>query len=214
MQRTVKGLLFITHRTARFTYLQSAELALEGGCRQIQFRMKDASSPAEFEETAREIKRLCDGCGADLYINDRVEVCARVGARGVHLGKADMSPAKARAFLGSGFVTGGTANTFDDIQRLYGEGVNYIGLGPFRFTNTKQNLSPVLGMEGYSRIISLCRRQHIDIPIVAIGGITSDDIAAIMRLGVAGIALSSSILNAVNPKEEMRKIINIICNEE
>jgi thiamine-phosphate pyrophosphorylase len=208
----MKGLLFITHRTAKFTYLQSAEAALEGGCRQLQFRMKDASSAAEFEETARQVKRLCDSFGADLYVNDRAEVCASIGAKGVHLGKQDMSPTEARAVLGGGFVVGGTANTFDDIVRLHDEGADYIGLGPFRFTRTKQNLSPVLGMEGYGRIISLCRSRNINTPIIAIGGIASDDVAAILRLGAAGVALSSSILNAANPKEEMRKIINIIYN--
>ncbi|MDR2562378.1 MAG: thiamine phosphate synthase [Prevotellaceae bacterium] len=210
----MKGLLFITHRSERFGYLQSAEIALAGGCRQIQFRMKDALSSDEFESTAREVKKLCDDYGADLYINDRVEVCARIGAKGVHLGKLDMQPSEARAILGSGFVIGGTANTFDDIRRLYNDGVDYIGLGPFRFTNTKQNLSPILGSDGYSRIIGLCREHQIDIPLIAIGGITSDEVASIMRLGVSGVAMSSSILNSVNPKEEVRKIIKIICNEE
>ena len=206
----MNGLLFITHRTERYTCLQSAVPALEGGCRQIQLRLKDASSPKEVETVARSLKTLCDDYGADLYVNDHVEVCKLVGARGVHLGKQDMSPVRARALLGDEFIIGGTANTFDDILRLNDARVDYIGLGPFRFTSTKQNIAPTLGTEGYRSIIRRCRERNIRIPIVAIGGITAADIAAIMSAGVSGVALSSSVLNADDPAEEMQKIINII----
>lgn len=209
----MKGLLFITHRTSRFDYVQSTALALEGGCRQIQLRMKDCTSADEFESKARRVKKLCDDYCADLYINDKVEICLRIGAKGVHLGRNDMSPTEARALLGDGFVIGGTANTFEDVLRLNDAGVNYIGLGPFRFTGTKANLSPILGREGYAEVVRLCRIRGVNVPIMAIGGITAEDIPMIMSIGVAGVALSSSILNAENPKSETAKIINIIYNE-
>ena len=205
----MKGLLFITHQTAKHDYLQSVEIALTGGCRHIQLRMKDASVE-DVEKTAVQAKRLCDAYGADLYLNDHVAVCRHVNATGVHLGKTDMPPSEARTLLGNGYVIGGTANTFDDILYLLDQGVDYIGLGPFRFTETKRNLSPVLGLEGYRNIMDLCRRHEIALPIFAIGGITINDIEDIMGTGVAGIALSSTILNAENPLEEMRKIANLI----
>ncbi|MDR1723318.1 MAG: thiamine phosphate synthase [Tannerella sp.] len=206
------GLLFITHKTDRFDYLQSAEIALEGGCRRIQLRMKDATAE-EVEATARRLKPLCDAQNAELYIDDHVSVCLTVGATGVHLGKQDMPPAEARAILGDKFLIGGTANTFDDIKYLNSQGVDYIGLGPFRFTTTKKNLSPILGLQGYEEIIGKCRSKGINLPILAIGGITTDDIPAIMDTGVAGIALSSNILNAENPVEETRRIIYLIGKE-
>ncbi|MDR3253082.1 MAG: thiamine phosphate synthase [Tannerella sp.] len=201
----MKGLLFITHQTERYGYLQSAELALQGGCRQIQLRMKQAS-PAEVEALARQLKRRCDACNASLYIDDHVDICFNVKAAGVHLGKNDMPPSEARRILGEGFIIGGTADTFERVLEMQRQGVDYIGLGPFRFTETKKNLSPVLGLEGYNEIIRLCRNNNIDIPILAIGGITPDDIPAIMRTGVAGIALSSAILRAADPVEATRRI--------
>ena len=204
----MNGLLFITHRTKRYSYLQSVEIALQGGCRQIQLRMKDVSV-MEVERAAEQAKALCNEYGADLYVNDHVEVCLKINAKGVHLGKSDMSPSEARAILGDKYIIGGTANTFDDIRLLSGQGVDYIGLGPFRFTVTKKNISPVLGLEGYRNIIRSCRENGIYLPVIAIGWITLDDIPEIMKTGVAGIALSSTILNADNPVEEMLGIVDV-----
>ena len=201
------GLLFISHQTDRYDYLQSIEIALQGGCRQIQLRMKDVEL-SEIERTGHEAKLLCAEYGASLYINDHVEICKRVGADGVHLGRQDMSPSQAREILGTGFIIGATANTFEDIQSLVAQQVDYIGLGPFRFTTTKKNLSPVLGLDGYRKIIQQCGLNNIDLPIFAIGGITIDDITEIKETGVSGIALSSTILNAEDPVEETGKIIN------
>ncbi|MDR3188440.1 MAG: thiamine phosphate synthase, partial [Prevotellaceae bacterium] len=194
----MNGLLFITHQTARYSHLQSVALALAGGCRRIQLRMKDAT-PQEVEQAALLAKRMCAQHGAELYIDDHVAVCKSVGAAGVHLGKADMPPREARRLLGSGFTIGGTANTFEDVRRLHGEGVDYIGLGPFRFTSTKKNLSPVIGLSGYQRIMEQCRAENIALPVFAIGGITPDDIPELLSAGVSGVAMSSAILQAQDP---------------
>ncbi len=207
------GLLFITHKTERFGYIEGAKAVLEGGCRRVQLRMKDEPVEAVFE-TARTLKAVCDGYGADLYIDDYPDVAMQVGARGVHLGKNDMAPGDARRMIGDGFVIGGTANTFEDIVRLKEQGVDYIGLGPFRFTQTKKNLSPILGLEGYGRLIGQCRDAGFVLPVVAIGGITAADIPALMSVGVSAIALSSSILSATDPVSETKKIIEIINNPE
>ena len=171
-------LQFISHYTEQYSYLDSIRLALEGGCRWIQLRMKDASDE-EVRPIAFEALHLCRNVGATFIIDDRVELVKELGADGVHLGKNDMPIS------------------------------NYIGCGPFRFTTTKKNLSPVLGLEGYRHIVKQMREADIQLPIVAIGGITAEDIPAIMQTGVTGIALSGTILHAENPIEEMKKIINI-----
>ncbi len=202
----MNGLLFITHRTEKYDYLQSVEIALKGGCRQIQLRMKDAFV-MEVEKVAQRAKALCDEYDAALYIDDHVGICRKVKAAGVHLGELDMPISEARSILGDEYIIGGTANTFEDIERLCKRGVNYIGLGPFRFTTTKRNLSPVLGLEGYRNLIKQCRENDMNVPVLAIGGITMNDIPALMQTGVSGIALSSTILNAENPVEETRKIV-------
>ncbi|GHT23916.1 thiamine-phosphate synthase [Bacteroidia bacterium] len=209
----MNGLLFITHRTERYSYLQSVEIALQGGCRRIQLRMKDAS-PEEVEQTGRQALTLCAHYGAELYIDDYVDVCKNLGATGVHLGKTDMSPSLARRTLGGHFIIGGTANAFEDIARLYAEEVDYIGLGPFRFTRTKKNLSPVLGLAGYRDLLAQCRQAAIHLPVVAIGGVTIADIPDLMRTGVAGVAMSSAILSADDPVAQTQRIIATIRNSE
>ncbi len=200
---------FIMHYNDRFSYLDSARLALEGGCRWIQLRMKEATDE-EVADMAVTVRDLCKQYNATFIIDDHVEIAKAVGADGVHLGKNDMPISEARKILGDKFIIGGTANTYADVENHYRNGANYIGCGPFRFTTTKKNLSPVLGLEGYSDIVSQMRKNGIDIPIVAIGGITEADIPAVMATGVSGIALSGEVLNASEPVEKMKTIIKLL----
>ncbi len=203
------GLQFITHHTERYSYLDSARLALEGGCRWIQLRMKDATAE-ETEGIARKVQTLCQQYGAAFLIDDRVELAHQLHADGVHLGKNDLPVNVARQLLGEDFLIGGTANTFEDVMALAKAGADYIGCGPYRFTTTKQNLSPILGLEGYRSITRQMRGNDIHLPIVAIGGITNQDIPEILATGVSGIALSGAILRADNPVEAMKHIVSIL----
>lgn len=200
---------FISHYNEHYDYLDSIRLALDGGCRWIQLRMKDATTD-EIRPIALQAQRMCAERGATFIIDDHVELVKEIHADGVHLGKNDMPIAEARKLLGKDFIIGGTANTFEDIVSHYESGADYIGCGPFRFTTTKKNLSPVLGLDGYADIINKMKTACIELPVVAIGGITADDIPSILQTGITGIALSGTVLNAVNPAEEMKRIINII----
>ncbi len=204
-------LQFISHYTEKYTYLDSVKIALDGGCKWVQLRMKDATD-AEVLPIAVEAQKLCRDAGATFIIDDRVELVKQIGADGVHLGLGDMPIAEARKILGETFIIGGTANTFENVKAHYQASANYVGCGPFRFTTTKKKLSPVLGLEGYRSIVSKMKEQGIDIPIVAIGGITAEDIPQIMQTGVTGIALSGTVLRAEDPVAEMRRIIELIEN--
>lgn len=198
---------FITHSNTRYGYVEGARLALEGGCRWIQLRMKDASE-VDFLLAAKQIGAMCKEYGATFILDDHVEWVGITGADGVHLGKNDMPVDEARNQLGANRIIGGTANTFEDVERLWRQGANYIGCGPYRFTTTKKNLSPVLGLDGYRHIISQMKAHDINLPVVAIGGILQPDIKDIMATGVSGIAVSGAILNAENPVEEMKSFID------
>lgn len=200
---------FITHSNNRYGYVDGARLALEGGCRWVQLRMKEATE-VEFMAAAAEIGRLCKEHGATFVLDDHVEWVKKTGADGVHLGKNDMPIDEARKILGNDKIIGGTANTFEDVERLYRQGANYIGCGPFRFTTTKKNLSPVLGLEGYQHIVDQMKSHGINLPIVAIGGILESDIKSILATGVSGIAVSGGILNAENPAEEMQRFLKLV----
>ena len=202
---------FITHFTDRISYRESAEIALAGGCKWIQLRMKGAEDE-EVEKTAMEIMPLCRKAGATFILDDRVELVRKIGADGVHLGKNDMPIKDARKILDRNFIIGGTANTIEDIVRINEEGADYIGCGPFRYTETKAKLAPILGEKSYRELIRQMRELKISLPIVGIGGVTADDIPLLHSIGLSGIALSGSILHAQNPEEEMRKIMKITQN--
>lgn len=208
----MRSIQFITHQNDCIGYAEGAKMALEGGCKWIQLRMKDATDD-EVRSVAAEIQPLCKQNEAIFLLDDRVELVRELHADGVHLGKNDMPVREARTLLGKGFIIGGTANTFDDIMAHCLGGADYIGCGPFRFTTTKQGLAPVLGLEGYRNITAQTRRAGISLPIVAIGGITANDIASLMATGIDGIALSSTVLRADNPVEEMKRLIRMIKTE-
>lgn len=202
------GIEFITHYTERYSYSDAARIALEGGCRWVQLRMKD--TPVEvIKPVALEVQALCRQYGATFIVDDHVELAKELHADGVHLGKKDMPIADARLMLGEEYIIGGTANTFEDVLQHYKDGADYIGCGPFRYTVTKKNLSPILGLEGYTTIIRRMQEKNIHLPIVAIGGITIADIPAIMQTGVSGIALSGTVLHADSPADEMKRIMNL-----
>lgn len=168
---------------------QALEVYKSGG-QWVQLRMKEK----DYEDKLCEAKKCVMYAleyNSVLIINDDVELTLACGAHGVHLGKNDMKPSEARKILGASYLIGGTANTFEDIQRLISEGVDYIGLGPLRFTNTKKNLSPILGLYGFREISEKMRQHSVNIPVVAIGGIEIGDIDCITDLGF-GIALSNS----------------------
>lgn len=197
---------FISHFTEQHTYLDSIRLALDGGIKWVQLRMKEATE-SEFLCVGAEARKLCDQYNAIFIIDDHVELVHKLGADGVHLGKNDMPIIEARRILGNDIIIGGTANTFEDIASHYQATANYIGCGPFRFTTTKKGLSPTLGLEGYRSIMQKVKEAAIDIPVVAIGGITAEDIPGIMQTGISGIALFGAILRAENPIEEINRIL-------
>lgn len=206
-------LQFISHHNSRYGYIEGIRMALEGGCRWVQLRMKEADEPT-FLSTAQEAVALCRSYHARLILDDRVEMVKRVGADGVHLGRKDMPADEARTLLGPDLIIGGTANTIDDVRRLHRQGVDYIGCGPYRFTTTKQRLAPVLGLEGYRAIVEAMRRENILLPVVAIGGITRADLLPVLQTGVSGVAISGGILDAEQPVEETKAILRILEQSE
>lgn len=203
-------LQFITHHNDLYSYVDSARIALEGGCRWVQLRMKDVS-PQLLEQIALIVQKMCRSYGATFIIDDDVELVARIKADGVHLGKNDMPIAQARKALGNGYIIGATVNRFEDVMAILSDATpDYFGCGPFRYTTTKRGLSPILGYDGYIDIMSKMREHNIDIPLVAIGGITQSDIPDLLRCGVDGIALSGSILNAKDPLQQMREVVELL----
>ena len=207
-------LQFITHYTEKYSCIDTARMALEGGCRWIQLRMKDADEYL-LEKNAIVIQEMCKQYGATFIVDDNVLLTKKIKADGVHLGKNDMPIADARKILGDSFIIGGTVNSFEDIMLNFkGVAPDYFGCGPFRYTTTKKNLAPILGYDGYKDIILKMKDMNINIPLVGIGGIGKDDIYQLLNIGLFGIALSGSIINAENPIREMYDIVKILDENE
>ncbi|MFV8368460.1 thiamine phosphate synthase [Flavobacterium sp. LB2R40] len=178
--------------------LYNIHKALDNGCDWIQLRFKKNYSDDAFI-LAEAVKMLCKEYLATFIINDNVHLAKQLDADGVHLGLSDMKVEEARVLLGKTKIIGGTANTFDEVLQRTAENCDYIGLGPYQFTTTKQNLSPILGLEGYRSIIKQMKTKNIQIPIYAIGGITLENVESLMETGIYGIAVSGLITQTENP---------------
>jgi thiamine-phosphate pyrophosphorylase len=202
-------LQFITNASDRYSIEQQVKMVVQAGCTWVQLRMKDASYD-ELKATALDIIPTCRDNDVILVIDDNVELVNELRVHGVHLGKDDMPAKEARELLGPHAIIGVTANTAADIIATRGIDVDYVGLGPFRFTTTKKKLSPTLGIDGYKNIISEVRAAGIELPVVAIGGITIDDINDIMATGVNGIAMAGSIINAPDPIKYTNDVLKIL----
>ncbi|MBD5250064.1 MAG: thiamine phosphate synthase [Barnesiella sp.] len=202
-------LQFITHPSEKYSIAEEVQMVIEGGCRWVQLRLKDVSDE-EFIQIAEEVIPLCRESNTFLVFDDRVELAVKMHVHGVHLGKNDMPPAQARELMGAEAIIGCTANTAADITALSGIDVDYVGLGPYRHTTTKERLSPILGLEGYRKVVAEASAAGNKLPIVAIGGITIDDIEPILATGVNGIAMSGAIINAPDPVEYTRRVMTLL----
>ena len=196
---------FISQQTETKTHLTAIEEALKAGCRLVQLRVKKEPEAVVLEQAIK-AKDLCDRYNAKLIVNDFPHVAKTVGAWGIHVGLQDLSPVAVRAIVGPEMKVGGTANTFGHILQRVQEGVDYIGLGPFRFTSTKEKLSPILGLEGYQRIMDQVKQAGIQLPIIAIGGILSGYVPGLRDAGIHGVAVSGAILTALDQRSEVEKI--------
>ncbi len=165
---------------------------MKGGVRWVQLRMKNASD-SEIEEQAAEALKITQHYGGILIINDNPYIAHKVNADGVHLGRMDIAPSEARLILGPAKIIGGTSNTLDDIHYLRLQQVDYIGLGPFRNTNTEKQLMPVISLPSYSHILEQINKEGASAPLIAIGGILESDLDSIFATGIHGVAISRAI---------------------
>jgi len=197
------GLCFITDkRFGGWSYGEMVRLALEAGVRWIQYRDKEGSGRDKYR-TALEIRRLTLDYGAVFIVNDHTDIALAVDADGVHLGQDDLPAEQARRLLGGEKLIGLSTHTVE--QAVNGEacGVDYIGFGPIFTTQTKD-----AGRPHGAEILHHLRRQ-VRIPIVAIGGITTGNLAPVLESGVDAVAAASGILSG-DIGQNVRAFLEII----
>jgi len=200
-------LQFITNQWSRRSIPQQVESVCKGGAGWVQLRLKETDIETWINIGA-DVKAICHEYGAKFIVNDHVEFALRVNADGVHLGKEDMAPEKARQLLGKDKIIGGTANSTEETIELSRRGVDYIGLGPFRHTTTKQKLSPTLGLEGYHDIMNRLKAHNITLPVFGIGGIEPENIEELAATGIHGVVVSSSLANSDDIETSTKQLIH------
>ena len=193
----------LTWDNSSFSHIEQVEYLLDAGANWIQLRQK-RETEREKLKTAIAAVSLCQKYKATLIINDYPQIALESGANGVHLGLKDNPTLKARELLGKNAIIGGTANTPEQAKQREAEGCDYIGLGPWRATQTKENLSKILGEIGTKKVVAL----HLKIPIIAIGGIVPADLPKILALGIYGVAVSSGIVASKNIKAAFKEYSN------
>lgn len=191
MKKDIAQFQFITQDHETLSHVEQARLVCEAGGRWIQYRRKNIEGRIK-EQEALEIRGITKSYEAVMIVNDDVNLAKIVQADGVHLGQDDMSVQRARMILGKKIIIGKTCNTLEHINEINESHVDYIGLGPFRHTTTKENLSPILGLDGYEKILS---QQKHDIPVVGIGSVKAEDVKDLLETGLHGVAVSGAVLN-------------------
>lgn len=202
-------LQYITNTKCTTPIVDQIHAVIEGGGRWIQIRMKDASDE-EISNVVKAVMPKCLETQSFLILNDRVELAKELNVGGVHLGQGDMPVSKARMMLGPGAVIGLTANTLNEILAVSALDLDYFGIGPFKITETKENLAPVLGIKGIREICYEMEQKNISIPRVAVGGIKKDDVLELLEAGVNGIAVSGAIAFAKDIEAETREFIKLL----
>lgn len=180
------------------------------GVELVQLRLKDVSEK-KLLKLAKEAREITSHFQTRLIINDDYKIAIAVKADGVHLGKTDSCPSLARKHLYSWQMIGGTANTLQDCQKLIDKEVDYISLGPFRMTTAEAHLSQFLGLKGYTAIIEALKTET---PIIGFGGITTEDVTAILETGISGIAVSGEIIKNFDSIRTFNLLLKASSTEE
>ena len=183
-------------------FLNIIEEAIKGGTTIVQLREKTASTK-EFYELALRVKKITSRYGVPLLINDRIDIALAVDSEGVHIGQDDMPADIAREIIGDDKILGVSASTVEEAKKAEMDGADYIGSGAVFPTATKDDADSV-SKEELKEIV-----DSIDIPVVAIGGITVENANTLKGSGIAGFSVVSAIMSAEDPKEASRKLKEI-----
>ena len=206
----IPKLHYISQGSSPKEHLENIQKACASGSELVQLRLKNVSEK-KILKLAKEAREITSHFQTRLIINDHYKIAKDVKADGVHLGKTDACPTMARKHLYTWQIIGGTANTLQDCETLISKEVDYISLGPFRFTTTKDNLSPLLGLNGYTAIIESLKTET---PIIGVGGIITEDVTDILETGVSGIAVSGEITRDFNSIRLFNQLLKASSTEE
>jgi len=179
---------------SRFSHEELAQLGIAGGADTIQLREKGGST-RRMIEAAKRMVAVCREAGVPLIVNDRIDVALAADADGVHLGQSDFPIPLARELLGKDKLIGGSAATLEEARICLAEGADYVGFGPVYLTGSKGDAGPVSGPAVLKQVV-----ETIPLPIIAIGGITAENVREVMKAGAYGVAVISAVCCQIDPE--------------
>lgn len=188
------------------TLTEVVEEAVAGGVTCVQLREKHCST-RQFIEEGLALLNMLTPLHIPLIINDRIDVAMAIGAPGVHLGQNDMELSLARRLLGPNYIVGISVESLTDARVAAAAGADYLGVSPVFATPTKTDTAPPLGLDGLKAI-----RAEVDIPLVAIGGIKSENCGSVIGAGADGLAVVSALMSAPSPRQaalELRRVAGL-----
>lgn len=191
---------------SRYSHVDLARMAIEGGADTIQFRQKKGTS-LELYNNAEAIITLCRDAGVTMIVDDRIDIAFAVDADGVHLGQKDIPIPVARKLLGENKLIGGSATDFDELKKVIDSGADYVGFGPVFGTMSKENPGKPKGIDFMKKVV-----ERTSIPVVAIGGIKPPHVEPLLSIGIQGVAVISAICCEPDPEAATREFMNIIKN--
>lgn len=198
MKKYIEKLHFITHDIDQHSHIEQVQIACEAGAKWIQYRCLSKADD-ELLADINAIANICDDWGATLIVTNHVHLKGKADIQGFHIEDMAADFIALRKQIGDEYTLGGSSNTIENLIRLAKEGADYAGFGPFKVTTTKPNNSPLLDVQGYATAMQSLKQQDIDLPILAVGGVTLQDVDALLSTGIYGIAASS----AINQAEDM-----------
>jgi thiamine-phosphate pyrophosphorylase len=206
----IPKLHYISQGSSPKEHLENIQKACTSGIELVQFRLKNISEK-KFFKVAKEAREITSHYQTRLIINEHYKIAKEIKADGVHLETTDSCPIAARKQLYSWQTIGGTANTIQDCETLLIKEVDYISLGPFRVTTSKGHMPPVLGLNGYTVILEALNTK---IPIIGVGGITEEDVTALLETGISGIAISGAITQNFDSISTFNQLLGASSTEE
>jgi len=206
MKKFITQLHYLTQDLDNRSHIEQTQIACEAGCKWVQYRCLTKTDEQMLDELP-EIASICDDWGATLIITDHIHLLDKADIQGVHIEDMQADFKAIREQIGEEKTFGASAHTFEDIQRIAaGNSVDYIGCGPFAFTDTKPNEYSLLGISGYQSIVKRMAEENITLPLLAVGGIKIEDVDALMNTGIFGLAVSAAINKAENPAAALKEI--------
>jgi thiamine-phosphate pyrophosphorylase len=191
----IEKLHYITHDISNFPHVEQVQNACEAGAKWIQYRCL-SKADAELLQDINAIAEICDDWGTTLIVTNHIHLNGKADIQGFHIEDMNADFSALRKQVGDDVTLGGSANTVENLIRLYNEGADYAGYGPFSTSQTKPNNYPLISETQYYTAVKTLQKSGINFPVLAVGGIKLNDVEALMQSGIYGIAVSEAIYQA------------------